>query len=228
LLNARRANRADKQIIEEGLATLENPRLILLNGLAALDKAGCFRGFAIDGLELSSAISTRDTPTTQPRVFVLDRAVYTVGRRRILDEHRPCDYSLEARAIEEFGESICPKARCARRGRSNRMAQIYRTREFFSKTSLSLPNWNPVISSKPICRHGNAQSDLSRGFDTGRFYFQNFSAAFHHSEIIVVAPEGLILNSPRALLPQQPENKKTAPRFEDLRLARARNAAAST
>ncbi|MCP4678176.1 MAG: DUF3857 domain-containing protein, partial [Deltaproteobacteria bacterium] len=183
---------AAKKIIEDGLSIPHSPRPNLAAALASLEKRGLSAELRVDGLSiLNRHIAEKYTYNTAA-VFVLDRAVYLIypdgGMTNLV---HTITHLKSDEAVEQHGELNLPPGAVllgARTIKAN--GRILEPEEIAGKPSFSLPDLEPgdfVEIEYAIFALPNYM--FPGGFDTERFYFQNFETAFHRSEVIVAVPE---------------------------------------
>ncbi len=183
--------KAAAKIIEGGLNMPHGPRPNLTAALASLEKRGLLAEFRVDGLSiLNRHIAEKHTYDTAA-VFVLDRAVHLIhpdgGMTSLVHTitHLGSD-----EAVEQYGELNLPHGAVLLTARTIKAGgRILEPEAIAGKPSFSLPDLEPgdfIETEYAVFALPNHM--FPGGFDTERFYFQNFETAFHLSEVIVAVP----------------------------------------
>ncbi len=201
--------KAASLVIEQGLGLPYGPRASLASALAAIEKRDLFKSLRVDGAAVIERYKTEGNDYDTAAVFVLDRAVYIVGP---MGETTTIVHTVthlkSDEAVEEHGELSLPRDAhilVARTIKSDGRILVPET--ITGKPTFSLPDLEPgdFIESEYITYTAPSQL-FPGGFDTERFYFQNFKTAFHRSEIIVITPLNTqVVVDPRGAAPPPKE-----------------------
>ena len=193
---------------------------------AALDETDSYTALRVDGLAAIAAFRAAKPRYDTGSVWVLDRAVHVIGRdgSRLELVHNIAAI-LSAGAVAEHGEIEIPEDAALLTARAVKPDGSVRTPEWIpGKTSLSLPELaTGDFVEIEYARYAPPSPVFLGGFDTGRFYFEDFEHAFLRSELVVVAPRSMALEAdPRGAAPEGAERT-----FGDLRVVtyRARDVA---
>jgi tetratricopeptide (TPR) repeat protein len=198
-----------REVIEQGLGLAYGFSPSLETALAAIDKRDLFAEFRLDGLSVIKRYTTEGHAYDTAAVFVLDRAVYMVGSDggSIMLVHTITQLKTDE-AVEQYGELSLPegaKLLIARTIKSDGSA--LEPEDIENKKNLSFPDLKPgdFIESEYAVFSYPSQI-YPGGFDTERFYFENFETAFHLSEIIVIVPSVMeTIADPRGSSPKPME-----------------------
>ncbi|MCP4605974.1 MAG: DUF3857 domain-containing protein [Proteobacteria bacterium] len=198
-----------RKIIENGLSLAQSPRSSLASALASLERRGLLAEFRVNGPAVLKIYEAEQHEYDTSAVFVLDRAVHIVdpdGGTAMLVH--TITHLLSDEAVEQHGELSLPRGAILLTARTIKSdGRILEPEEIGGKPTFSLPDLKPgdfieieyVLYSFP-------NQIYPGGFDTERFYFQDFQTAFHHSEIVVAAPDGMVIvDDPRGSCPPRVE-----------------------
>jgi tetratricopeptide (TPR) repeat protein len=196
-LAARGEGAAAADILERGAVVVASGRERLVAAAAAIRGDEPYAPFRVDGLAAVAGYLADAPSYDTEAVWVLDRAVQIVGSDGSRTEltHNIVQL-LSPQAIAEHGEIEPPDDAALLTARAIKADGTVRTRERIDgKPGLSLPDLQPGdFVEVEYARHVSPSPLFPGGFDTGRFYFQDFEHAFHRSEMVVVAPIGMVLD----------------------------------
>lgn len=190
-----------------GAAAGEGARRI--DALSALEGRGPYESLRVDGLEAIAAYRASAPRYDTGSVWVLDRTVHVVdGDGSRTEITHTIAAILSAGAISERGEIEAPEgavlltARAVKPDGSVRSPERVEGKPGASLRDLAIGDFVEVeyaLRSPP-------SPVFPGGFDTGRFFFRGFGAAFHRSEMVLVVPEGMPLGiDPRGGAPEPEE-----------------------
>jgi tetratricopeptide (TPR) repeat protein len=197
---------AARLVLEDGLNIVHGPQPLLEAALAALDHRERLVELRLDGSKIIERYIAGKHEYDTASVFVLDRMVHRVepdGSTAII-VHTITQLKTDE-AIEAHGEFQLPSGASLLNARTiKRDGTILEPENIAHKSTLSLPDLNPgdFIEIEYVTYAGPNQL-FPGGFDTERFYFQNFDTAFHRSEMVVIVPESIqVITDPRSACPQ--------------------------
>jgi len=195
-----------RSILEGALSSLRGPQPLLDRALAGVDDREPYSSLRLDGRALIEDYSKSDTSYDTAAVWVLDRAVHLVAADGSRTElvHTIAHLKTDE-AVQKHGELDVPQGALLLRARTiKKDGRMLEPEELENKTSISLPGLEAgdFIEAEFATFHGPSQV-FPGGFDTERFFFQDFDTAFHRSEVIVAAPIGMDLQlDPRGDCPE--------------------------
>ena len=198
-------------VIDQGLshpfsagATLEAARYAL-RGQPILSE------YRVDGLKVIDAYKKELPEYDSAAVYVLDRAVYLVDEDGgiVMLVHAVTHLKTDE-AVENHGELSVPAGARLLRARTIKAdGRILEPQEISNKDTLSLPDLMPgdfveyeyILSLYP-------NQLFPGGFDTERFYFQDFETGFHRTEMVLSVPSEVELElDPRGECPAPTEER---------------------
>ncbi len=196
LLRATGDRKAAREALDRGLAMTHVLKSPLNSALAALERRPVYAALRVDGLDVLKRYQIEQHAYDTAAVFVLDRGVYLVdadgGMTTLV--HTITQLNSDE-AVEEHGEFSLPngaKLLTARTIKSD--GRILEPEAIAGKPSFSMPDLEPGDSVETeYLLYSLPNQIFPGGFDTERFYFQNFKTAFHRSEFIVAAPDSMKL-----------------------------------
>jgi len=198
-------------LIDRGLAELPGSDPALLRARAAIRGEPLFAALRIDGAAVVRRYREQDPGYDTAAVWVLDRSVSLVGRdgSRVELIHSIVHLKTDE-ALEKHGEFSIPADALLLTGRTIKQdGRTLEPEEIANKPSVSFPDLMPgdFIEIEYAVFHPGSPL-FPGGFDTGRFYFQDFETAFHRSEILVIAPAEMNLQiDPRGECPAPTERR---------------------
>ncbi len=183
-----------RAVLVKGLAILPGPHPVINNAIDTLDSRKPYAQMRIDGLAVIDEYKKNDVEYNTAAVWVLDRAVHLVGRSGARTEivHNIAHLKTDE-AVEEHGEMSLPDGAILLTARTiKKDGRILEPEDIAGKSTISLPDLEPgdFIEQEYVAFALTSPVFLG-GFETGRFYFQDFNTAFHRSEVMVVAPRSM-------------------------------------
>ncbi|MBW2278835.1 MAG: DUF3857 domain-containing protein, partial [Deltaproteobacteria bacterium] len=170
-----------------------------------------FTELRVDGAVIVERYRESEPDYDTSAVWVLDRAVNVIGRDGSRTELVHSVVHLKTdEALEEHGELSLPSNALLLTGRTIKQSgRVLEPEDIANKPSISFPDLQPgdFIEIEYAVFHPSSPL-FAGGFDTGRFYFQDFDTAFHRSEILVVAPAAMPIEAdPRGSCPEPTEKR---------------------
>ena len=195
------------------------PRPHILHGLAALDGGQILAPYRVDGLAVIEEYkqSGLGEAYDNAAVYVMDRAVYDVDAHgsMVMIIHMITHLKTDE-AVEDHGELEIPDGARLLTARTVKAdGRILEPEEVAGKQTLSMPDLEPgdFIEQEYIL-YAFPNQLFPGGFDSGRFFFQDFDTAFHRTEIIVMVPKDVPLAfDPRGPCPPLKETEAEGKRI---------------
>lgn len=164
--------------------------------LAGLEGRAVLAEFRVDGPALVAHYLRLAPRYETAAVWVLDRAVNIVAEDGSRTELVHTIAHLKtAEAVEDHGEQgLPPGARLLTARTIKADGRILEPERVAQKDTASLPDLEPgdFVESEYLS-HIPPSPLFPGGFDTGRFSFQDFTTAFHRSEIVLIVPAGMAI-----------------------------------
>ncbi len=186
---------------EEALSVLKESQKIpfaylpaLLDAEAAMKGQPLSADYRIDGRKALNEYLTENPQYNSSAAYVLDRAVYTVNNNGNVVMLVHCITHIKTdEAVEKHGELSIPEgANLLKAFTIKADGRVLEPQVVQGKDTLSMPD----LESGDFIEYEYITSMYPNqlfpgGFDTERFYFQDFETAFHRTEMIVVLPKGM-------------------------------------
>jgi tetratricopeptide (TPR) repeat protein len=198
-----------RELLEQGLAELPGPAPGIQLLLATLGGERLLDELRVDGLEVFRRYREQAPEYDTASVWVLDRAVHLIGRDGARTELvHSIAHLVTDEAVEQHGELSLPEDAMLLTARTIKAdGRVLEPEEIEGKPTISFPDLTPgdfIEVEYAVFRTGSPL--FAGGFDTERFYFKDFTTAFHRSEVLVVAPQDLELElDPRGQCPEPEE-----------------------
>lgn len=179
------------ELLESLKSRTPGPHPILDRAIATLFGRDVYSDLRIDGPSLVARYESSGARYDTASVWVLDRAVHVVerdgGRTEIV--HSVAHLKTDE-AIESHGEiSLPPGALVLTMRTLKKDGRILEPEEIPNKGTISLPDLEPGdFVEWEYATFEPPSAVFPGGFDTARFYFQDFDTAFHRSEMILISP----------------------------------------
>ena len=203
--------------LEKGLTSPLSPKPLLLEAISALGETALLSDLRINGLDVVAEYKAADHSYDNAAVYVLDRAVYDIDENgaQVMVVHTITHLQTDE-AVEEHGELSVPSgARLLTARTIKEDGRILEPEEVDRKETLSMPELQPgdfVESEYVLFDYPNQL--FPGGFDTGRFFFQDFDTAFHRTEIIVRVPDEMSITfDERGNCPKLEEERRNGKRI---------------
>lgn len=213
-LRATGDERGAAAVLDTGMSAMFAAKGTLLESRAALENQVVLSEYRLDGLSVIEAYQKESPEYDAAAVYVLDRAVYLVDEMGgiVMLVHSIAHLKTDE-AVESHGELSVPSGARILRARTVKAdGRSLEPQEVSGKDSLSMPDLEPgdfieyeyILSMYP-------NQLFPGGFDTERFFFQDFETGFHRTEIVLVAPDSIqIQTDPRGNCPEVEEERKGA------------------
>lgn len=166
----------------------------ILDAKSLLQNSKMFEEFRVNGLKTIDSYRSEKQSYDTASVFVLDRAVYMVSPWGSLTTIVHTITHLRTdEAIEQLGEFELPEDAKLLTARTIKPdGRILEPEDIERKDTFSFPDLEPddMIETEYLTFAPRNQL-FPGGFDTERFYFQNYDTAFHLSEMIAIVPKSM-------------------------------------
>jgi tetratricopeptide (TPR) repeat protein len=200
-----------ESVIRHGITSSFTSKTTLLDAEAALQGKPLLESFRLDGLSVIKEYRAATPQYDAAAVYVLDRAVYLVDEMGgiVTLVHSIAELKTDE-AVEDHGELKIPDGAKLLRARTIKAdGRVLEPQEVSGKDTLSMPDLAPGdFVEYEYVSFSYPNQLFPGGFDTERFYFQDFNTGFHRTEIVVVIPEGMpIQTDPRGNCPPMSEER---------------------
>jgi len=178
----------------DSIATGPGPDFHMRDMKNFLDGHAVMGSYGIDGERIMNEYRDSKPGYDSASVYVLDRAVYRIFEdgSRLIRIHQIV-HLLSEEGVNRNGELFLPRGvRILTLRTIKPDGRIVEPQDIEGKDSISFPELavGDFIESEYIHAFGPSPY-YGGGFDTGRFYFQDFEHTFHRSEIYVIMPQDM-------------------------------------
>lgn len=200
-----------KEILDNALSNTFAAKIPLSESRAALDEAILLRSYREDGPSVIEQYKEEPPDYDAAAVYVLDRAVYLTDKAGglVMLVHSITHLKTDE-AVESHGELSIPNDATLLLARTIKAdGRRLEPEAVQGKDTLSMPELEPGDFVEYEYIKSMYPSQLfPGGFDTGRFYFQDFETGFHRTEVILVCPADMrIQTDPRGNCPEPEEER---------------------